>query len=197
MTSNRIVYGILHVLASILLSAAGASAIEVGEAESNAGVKVGILGRGTVELEGQEFDTDQSISFGAFFDYRVLGPLQLGLSVDFHHQNWVIDDRRYTENVKGMVVDLGLNLKALLASEGSQAAIRPGIGIGFAPLEAMEIVRGSSHMVGRATIEVLISPDTEIGGLFELGVWRTLRGSDDLQDVNVGPLVFARVGLVF
>ena len=150
------------------------------------GLRAGVVDLGGIESDAGEVGTDLSPSLGGFVDYG-FGPISAGLYADVHGLTGEFDDREY-------MLDLGGAIKAQLGSSGSKAYLRPGIGVGYGTVDVGD---GAQFLTARGTIEVVIPQAGGFGWMFEGGAYMAPMGDADGTDVEFGPGLLLRAGVVF
>ena len=150
------------------------------------GVRAGVVDIGGFESDDGTLETDLSPSIGGFVDYG-FGPIAAGLYADVHGLTGEFDDREY-------MLDVGAALKAQLGSSGSRAYLRPGIGVGYGTVDVGD---GATFLTTRGTIEVVIPQAGGFGWSFEAGAYWAPTGSADDVDLEFGPGLILRAGVIF
>ena len=150
------------------------------------GLRAGVVDLAGIDSDAGSVDTDLSPSIGGFVDYG-FGPISAGLYADVHGLTGDFDDREY-------MLDLGGALKAQLGSSGSKAYLRPGIGVGYGTVDVGD---GAQFLTTRGTIEVVIPQAGGFGWMFEGGAYFAPMGDADGEDVEFGPGLILRAGVVF
>lgn len=151
------------------------------------GLRAGVVDVDCFETDAGCLDADLSPSIGGFVDYGILGPLSLGLYADVHGLTGDFDDREY-------MLDLGGALKAQLGGPSARAYLRPGIGVGYATVDVGD---GAQLLTTRATLEVVIPQAGGLSWMFEGGAYMAPSGDADGQDVEFGPGLLLRAGVLF
>lgn len=160
-------------------------------------VSAGFLLSGDVELDSPTVDSRSAYSLGACFDIPIGNRFFLALSIDLHRQDWKGPWEDLGRQAEGTLADLGLGLKRLIYLGESRFALRPGVGIGFASLGNMLVTRGSNYLTASGTTDLIYMVSEQIGLMVEVGGWLTLAGSDNDQDITLGPMPLIRLGVVF
>ena len=150
------------------------------------GLRAGVVDVSGFETDAGTLDTDLSPSIGGFVDYG-FGPLSAGLYADVHGLTGEFDDREY-------MLDLGGALKAQLGSSSGKAFLRPGIGVGYG---TVDIADGATFLTTRGTIEVVVPQAGGFGWTFEGGAYWAPTGDVDGEDVEFGPGLIFRAGVLF
>ena len=179
------------------LSAATARADSFAPGDSYTGIKVGYIGTGDVDLEGQKADQRSSFGAGLFFDFPFGNRMHYGVSGDLLRMNWKADGARYRFEEQEMMLDVGVNFKATLMSENGPVAVRPGVGIGFGALRRMADFSGSNYLTLKAFTEVVFFTPGDVAFLVDGGVWYAPSGGDNDHDIKIGPLLVVRFGIMF
>jgi len=175
-------------LASILLSVTGRCDETVREIEALAIFKAGQAWAGDVKIDHAEYGADRGLSLGVAFDHPISDRFWLGLGADFRRMNWTLPYRE----AHGTLLEIDARLKYALPVEPTGIQLCPGVGIGLGSLPNMDIVRGSSYLSASVFLELLLSVSRLVDVGLEVGGWGTLNGSDDSNDIKIGPLAFMR-----
>lgn len=151
------------------------------------GLRAGVVDVDCFETDAGCVDADLSPSLGAFVDYEVLGPLSTGLYLDVHGLTGDFDDREY-------MLDVGAALKAQLGGRSSRAFLRPGVGVGYGTVDVGD---GAQLLTTRATLEVIVPQAGGMSWMFEGGGYMAPMGDANGGDVEFGPGLLLRAGVVF
>lgn len=150
------------------------------------GVRAGVVDVAGFDTDAGSIGTDLSPSVGGFVDYG-FGPISAGLYADVHGLTGDFDDREY-------MLDMGGAIKAQLGSSGSKAYLRPGIGIGYGTVDVGD---GATFLTTRGTIEVVVPQAGGFAWTFEGGGYWAPTGDADGADVEFGPGLLLRAGVLF
>ena len=173
------------------------SAIELGRDKLCAAIKVGHASSGDMSYssllqgvrEGRAFSESM---LGVSFDYPIGLGFHLGAALDSHPLHWRLNSSMPSSSeVSCTLVEFGVALKKTVYARGSRFVVRPGIGVGGGPADTVTLYR--SFITYRATLELLVGLSGPMGVGLEAGLWRTLSGSDNTNDISIGPLSFVRV----
>ncbi len=173
-------------------------AAQVAEAEDIAskntvlGVKGGLITGGEFWVEDYPYDmeSDMSFSFGSYLDHKLGEKITGGLYLDAH--NLAV----YEESK--LLLDLGLTIKAMIASKSANLTFKPGIGIGYGMLGEIEgLADGSNYFMLRAGCDVVFSSPRSLSWLGELAIIGAGAGGNDDHDMGFGPMFLIRGGLAF
>ena len=170
---------------SVLLLAAALPA--AAQDDVTFGLRAGVVDIDCFETEAGCVDVDMSPSLGGSIDYGILGPLSLGLYADVHGLTGDFEDREY-------MLDLGGALKAQIGGPSARAFLRPGIGVGYATVDVGD---GAQFLTTRATLEIVVPQAGGLSWLFEGGVYMAPKGDADGTDVEFGPGLLLRAGVLF
>ena len=188
---------VLFAVCFILLTSSGLKASGIDFEQSRFTVKAGVIGKGAVDLRDFHTVNETAVSFGACFDYPIGSSFFFDFGVDFYRMNWVPRCELIGPNSRAMMVEINLGLKQLMFLSGSGLALRPGLSLGFGSLGKMYEVKGSSYLTGRISLETLVAVSDKLGLVAEAAMWSSLTGSDNDQDISLGPQAVLRLGLVF
>lgn len=172
-------------LLSLLLLAAAAPA--AAQDDVTFGLRAGVVDVDCFETDAGCLDVDLSPSIGGFVDYGILGPFALGLYTDVHGLTGDFDGREY-------MLDVGGALKAQLGGPSARAFLRPGIGVGYG---TVDVGTGAQLLTTRATLEVVIPQAGGFSWMFEGGAYMAPKGDADGTDVEFGPGLLLRAGVLF
>ncbi|MEW5796604.1 MAG: hypothetical protein AB1772_09605 [Candidatus Zixiibacteriota bacterium] len=188
---------IISAVMALPMSSVTAADYEVGEIYT--GLKVGLIGSGSVDLERHQIDQRTGPSAGFFFDQPFGSIWHYGLSIDFYRMAWREKTIGVTLDESEWLLDLGVNLKANIVSESWPLGFRPGVGVGVAFLGRMDMagVAGSSYVTLKAFTEVVYLSAAGLGYVVEGGIWYAPSGGDNTTDVTLGPLLSLRAGVMF
>jgi hypothetical protein len=183
----------------VLVCATGVAASDFEDGDSYTGVKLGLVGSGSVDLDSRAADQATSFTGGLFFDLPLGSRLSYGLSADFFSMSWDRENPPFPFEESGWLLDLGVTFKGNFMSESSAIGFRPGVGVGIGVLPRMEManVASSNYLTLKAYLEIVYSSPGDLMFLFDVGVWHAPSGGDNAIDVQVGPLVFLRAGVMF
>ncbi len=170
-----------------LLILAAAAAPAAAQDDVAFGLRAGVVDLDCFEFDGGCADVDMSPSIGGFVDYGILGPLSLGLYADVHGLTGDFDGREY-------MLDLGGALKAQIGGPSARAFLRPGIGVGYGTADVGD---GAQFLTTRATLEVLIPEAGGLSWMVEGGAYMSAKGDADGEDVEFGPGLLLRAGVLF
>ena len=181
----------------VFLTASSVAAYDSGV--SYTGVKLGLIGSGSVNNDDDSDHQQVGPSAGLFFDLPLGSRLHYGLATDLHKMSWRGERLDYRIDETGWLLDIGVNLKADFFGDDSSLGIRPGIGVGVGFLEKMDGlgVSGSSYVILRGTTELVYFTPGDLMFVLEGGVWYAPSGGDNVTDVSIGPLVLLRAGVMF
>lgn len=181
----------------LLPFAAAVRADSFSPGESYTGVKVGYLGAGDIDLQGQKADQRSSFMAGLFFDFPFGTSMHYGVSADLLRMDWKADGARYRFEEQEMLLDVGVNFKATIMSENASLALRPGVGVGFGALRRMDNFSGSNYLTLKAFSELVYFTPGDLSFLLDAGVWYAPSGGDNDHDIKIGPLFTLRFGIMF
>ena len=165
--------------------------------QSHFTVKAGVIGSGPVDLRDFHTVNETAVSLGACFDYPIGSSFFFDFGVDFYRMNWVSRWELRGQNSRATMAEINVGLKQLMLLSGSGLALRPGLSLGFGSLGEMNEIKGSSYLTGRISIEALVAVSKKLGLAAEAAMWSSLSGSDNDQDISLGPEAVLRLGLVF
>ena len=188
---------ITALLAVVLAGLEPAAAYDYAEGDSYTGVKVGMLGAGEVDLTGETADQKAGFGAGVFFDFPAGTHLHYGASVDLFSVHWKANTDTYSFDATELMMDIGINVKAMLGRENGSFALRPGLGIGFGVLRRMADFNGSNYLTLKAFAEMVYFTPGTIALLLDSGVWYAPSGGDNDHDIKIGPLFYLRAGVMF
>ena len=151
------------------------------------GLRAGVVDIDCFETDAGCLDADLSPTIGGSVDYGILGPLSLGMYADVHGLTGDFEDREY-------MLDVGGALKAQIGGPSARAFLRPGIGVGYGTVDVGD---GAQFLTTRATLEVVIPQAGGLSWLFEGGAYMALNGDADGEDVEFGPGLLLRAGVLF
>lgn len=174
---------ILALLALSLCVSAGLAQ----ERTTRFGVKATVLLPGDLYVAepNRYFDFSTSFGAGAFVDTHLADKLLGGLYLDMLEAN-AFDDT-------GLMLDLGVTLKAALRARHSGITWRPGIGVGFADLASVGGLGSTRYLTLRGGLEVVLPG----GWLVEGSVYGAPTGGNSDFTVSYGPMMMIRVGRLF
>jgi outer membrane protein with beta-barrel domain len=181
----------------LLLAVSAATAAEFSEGERYTSIKAGLIGSGTVDVEGTEINQSTGFSLGLSYDFPLGERLHYGISVDLHRMKWSGDADRFQGEDAETLLDLGLVWKYMLVLSEDQFAIRPGIGAGYGTLRRRQTLNGTNYLTLKAFTEIIYFSARGTGLLVEVGGFYAPTGGDSDTDIKIGPLLYARVGLMF
>jgi len=180
---------LLALAASIAFGAADAFGGDIRTKSTSYGLKAGMISPGIWYVGDFEYEPDASYTFGGFIDHQLGPKISGGVSLDIHGFS------AYEES--NNLIDLGITIKAMLFSEGSQFTFRPGIGIAYGTLGKMGIYESSTYMLLKGGLEVIISTSGNISWLGEIGLFGAPTGGNDDADMYLDTGLLARAGIVF
>ncbi len=160
-------------------------------------VKVGMIGSGTVDIEGEKIDQETGINVGLAFDFPSGTFLHYGLSMEVMQMNWTAESESYQFDESELMLNIGLEFKGYLPLPAGPLVIRPGIGIGYGALRRLDRFNGTNYLTLRGFGELVYVRDRGPDFLFEGGLWYAPSGGDDETDIKIGPLIFLRAGVLF
>jgi hypothetical protein len=179
----------------VLLFSTSSFAIDLGPDQPVIAVKWGRIGRGTAEISNgstsdREVPAGPGSVIGAAFDFPLSRKLSAGIGLSW----WLIDEGQWPSLTMGARkldgMELSAHLKGLISFRNGRYAIRPGIGVGG--LQGHYTV-----LTLQAGVELQASVSKRFGLGIESGVWCGPLGTDDEEDITIGPLGFLRVQLLF
>lgn len=170
-----------------LLALTAAASLQAQDRSTRFGLKAILLfpGEGYVEESNRFFDIDMSFGGGAFVDTRLGERLLGGVYAD------VISAQAFDES--GILLDVGVALKATLGGKKGKLSWRPNIGIGFGNLAETGGVAASQYLTLRGGVE-LVFPG---GWLVEGSLYGSPTGGNDDLTVTYGPMAMIRLGRLF
>ncbi|MCP4685590.1 MAG: outer membrane beta-barrel protein [bacterium] len=181
----------------LVLVAAGTSASDFSEGDRYTSVKVGMIGSGTVDVDGADVDQSAGLSLGLGYDFPVGERLHYGFSVDLHRMKWSADTEEFPGEDSETLLDIGLTWKYMAVLSEDRFAIRPGIGVGYGTLRRRKALNGTNYLTLKANAEVIYFSGGGPGFGAEIGVFYTPTGGDSETDIKIGPLLYARAGVLF
>jgi hypothetical protein len=151
------------------------------------GVKGTVLlpGEAFVEEANRYFDIDMSLGIGVLVDTRLGDKLLGGLYFD------ALQAKAYDET--GLLLDVGVALKAALGRGAGHISWRPGFGIGFGHLAPVGAIDGTQYLTLRGGLEVVFPG----GWLVEGCVYGAPTGGNGDVTVTYGPMTMIRIGRLF
>ena len=175
----------------IILCAASASAID-----TNFGIKAGVMTDATLDFKAKntqntnfELDTQQSYSLGAFVQMPLYNRFKTILSLDYHRLG-----------------DVGKSEVILAAQAGARYdyetahgrfAIRPGIAFGYGYMGDTRDSEEGNLILMNISNEFIVYAESGLGFILEIGGLWNLSGSNDDYDIEGGPTMLVRGGLMF
>ncbi|HEX6590243.1 MAG TPA: outer membrane beta-barrel protein [Longimicrobiales bacterium] len=177
----------IRLLSLLVVATAASVAPATAQDDVVLGLRAGVVDVDCFESDAGCVDADLSPSIGGFVDYGILGPLSVGLYADVHGLTGDFDGREY-------MLDLGGALKARLGGPGSRAYLRPGVGVGYG---TVDVGSGAQLLTTRATLEVVIPEAGGLSWMIEGGAYMAPMGDADGEDVEFGPGLILRAGVLF
>ncbi|HUF14169.1 MAG TPA: outer membrane beta-barrel protein [Longimicrobiales bacterium] len=165
----------------------GAAVPAAAQEDVTFGLRAGVVDVDCFETEAGCLDADMSPNIGGSVEYGILGPFSLGLYADVHGLTGDFDGREY-------MLDLGGALKAQIGGPSARAFLRPGIGVGYGTVDVGD---GAQLLTTRATVEVVIPQVGGLSWMFEGGAYMAPKGDADGTDVEFGPGLILRAGILF
>lgn len=181
----------------LLVSVGSGVADDFAPGDSYTGVKVGYLGPGDIDLDGEQADQRSSFAAGLFFDFPFGSRMHYGVSADLLRMDWKADGSRYSFEKREVLLDVGINLKLSLTAENSPIMLRPGLGVGFGALRRIDNFSGSNYLTLKGFCELIYFTPGEFDLLLDGGIWYAPSGGDNDHDIRIGPLLVLRFGIMF
>lgn len=153
------------------------------------GVKGGLIAPGSVELDGDVYDTDSGFSLGAFLDYKLSPKVCGGVFFDL--------DQLTSENESVNFIDIGLMLKALIYKRTGNLTLKPGLGFGYGILPSVDDIGSTTYLTIKASAEIVASTHRSFSWLGEIAIFGAPWGGNDLYDTAINGLVLIRGGILF
>ena len=171
----------------VAFGAGMAGGSELRTKETTFGAKGGLFGPGTVYVEGFDYDSDMSFSFGGFLDYKLGPKMSGGVLLNFHD---------FSSYESSTLIELGFMLKGWIYKDESNMTFRPGFGISYGMM-SHEGMDNTSYLIMSGLAEFVFSTSGQISYLGEIGITGALAGGNDAYDVTFGPGFTIRGGIVF
>ncbi len=181
----------------LLLAASTTASSDFSEGETYTGVKAGVIGSGNVDIDGTEIDHSTGFSLGLCYDFPLGERVHYGISIDMHRMKWSGTDENFQGEDTETLLDLGLAWKYMLVTSEDRFAIRPGLGVGFGTVRRRQTLNGTNYLTVKAFTEIIYFSARGTGFLAEIGGFYAPTGGDSETDIKIGPLVYARAGILF
>lgn len=188
--------------ASLVLSVlcTSATAVEGKKARGEFGLMVGSLGGMTVELtskdddsRGSDLETESGFSGGLFFEQKALGPIWMGMSLDYYEVRGkmlsFLDESPRT-------LGLALRVSGRLRSNNGLWVFRPGVASGVILLGQVGYLKTSQHVMIKPFVETVYRVSPKVGLVEEISIFSTVWGANDDYNILAGPTTLIRFGVV-
>ena len=185
------------IVCTLVMMVSVTSAGELSEGENFTSVKLGMIGSGTVDIDGVDVDHSTGYSIGLGYDFPLGERGHYGISIDLHRMKWSGETERFDGQDAETLLDLGLTWKYMLIMSEDRFAVRPGVGIGFGTLRRRQALSGTNYLTLKMNLEIIYASPWGMGLLVEAGGFYTPTGGDSETDIKIGPLPFIRAGVLF
>ncbi|MFC1521525.1 hypothetical protein ACFL6Y_03865 [Elusimicrobiota bacterium] len=186
---------IKYLAVALVLFSSTASAYEVSSKLKDVmfGLRAGYLASGTAEVEGIAADTDASMTYGIFLDYRAAEKLYTTFHFNMHN----IAAYGYDENM----MDIGGAFKLIVPTSNEKITIRPGVNMGYGRLPEIPLgiftVKSSTYFLIGPSVDLLINTNSSANILAEIGFISAPSGGNSQFEVNLNPTFYLRGGITF
>lgn len=161
------------------------------------GVKAGVLFPGNLEAGDVDADQKTSFCFQFFSDFPMGDHLHYGPTIEVLRMDWTSDNDSLRLGSTELMLDLSLNVKAMVPLPGDRVAIRPGFGIGYGVMKRRQDFNGTNYLTLKVYSELAFMLDTDRALIIDGGLWYVPVGGDSETDIRIGPLAFLRAGISF
>ncbi|MFZ5979015.1 MAG: hypothetical protein ACOYVF_00130 [Candidatus Zixiibacteriota bacterium] len=152
----------------------------------------GIINGGTVRFDGESFESNIGLSCGAGFDIAANNWMYVGVIFDLH-------DAQIFEEREAML-NLSLAFKPVIYKHKKKVAYKPNIAVGFADLGGFNDIVQLEHtqyLTLKAGFEVVFFGRQKYVWTAEVGVWGSPYCFNNEYDITFGPIIQARIGVMF
>jgi len=159
------------------------------------GFKVGLINTGNITLQTDReriLDPGASISFGVFFEFKLISRLMISPSFDLYNI--------HANDLNKFMGDLNVLFKPILYKHNSGVAIKPSFGVGLAhlgPWEIKELDSATDYLSVKANVEIAFFSMTKHAWLLEVGYTGFPTGGNRSVDVKINPSLTVRVGVQY
>jgi len=181
----------------LLLAATAPLASDFSEGDNYTIVKVGLIGSGSVDIDGVEIDHSTGYSLGLGYDFPAGERGHYGFSVDLHRMKWSGETEHFDGQDAETLLDIGLTWKYILIMSEDRFAVRPGLGVGFGTVRRRQALNGTNYLTLKLYSEFIYSTSGTVGFLIEVGGFYTPTGGDSETSIRIGPLPYLRAGVLF
>ncbi|RME20024.1 MAG: hypothetical protein D6800_13570, partial [Candidatus Zixiibacteriota bacterium] len=139
MRSYRHVFRLLFTLFLAMMFCPDVNARGVRGDEGSHGFRVGLIGNGTVNINGRPYRQEAGVSVGAFYDVQALDNLYWGVNVDLHRMAWTFalieNNGTLLLRKSKLLTEITAGFKYRFAFRDGLLAFRPtaAIGVGYLP----------------------------------------------------------------
>ncbi len=175
----------------VLLAGFATSAFALNPAaESDFGVKGGLVLGGTWDTDYGSVDTDPGLALGVFGDFRVADKMWVGAFFDFTLANDENDNSCYE-------YDLGVALKALFNPPNVPFLIRPSLAIAYGLADSDSVNDTADLFVINLSVEGITDNAEGLSYFGEFGFTAVPAGGNEDTDLTHGPIFFLKGGVIF
>ncbi len=159
------------------------------------GFKVGIINTGKITLQTdheRELDPATSISFGVFFEFKLISRLMISPSFDIYNI--------HANDLNKFMGDLNVLFKPILYKHHTGLAIKPSFGVGIAhlgPWEIKELQSATTYLSVKANMEIGFFTMAKHAWLLEVGYSAYPIGGNSHVDASIKPSLTVRIGVQY
>jgi len=181
----------------LFLTVSVAVASDFSEGERYTSVKAGVIGSGTVDIDGTDVDQSLGLSIGLGYDFPLGERLHYGFAINLYRMKWSAETVDFQGEDTETMLDIGLAWKWMAVMSEDRFAIRPGLGVGYGTLRRRQSLNGTNYLTLKAFTEIIYFSARETGYMVEVGGFYAPTGGDSDTDIKIGPLLYARAGIMF
>jgi hypothetical protein len=156
--------------------------------KGSVGIKLGLIGRSSIDLDTANYDTDMGFSIGPFWDVPLSQRFTLGLSMDFH--NILVNDQQQ------FALDFSIPFKYIIRYSHLKLTLKPAFAVGLGHLADITFLEPTNYLSLKWFVEAHWLLPRKRSWIAELGVLWWPVGGNSANDVTLGPVLIARVGYV-
>ena len=152
----------------------------------------GVINGGTVRYNGDDFESNIGLSGGVGFDIAAGSRMYIGIACDLHDTQ-IFEEREAMLNVS-------LAIKPVIYKHREKVAYKPYFAVGIADLGGFNDIIQLEHtqyLTFKAAFEVVFFGRQKYVWTMEVGVWGSPYCFNHDYDITFGPIVQARVGVMF